>query len=743
MAKTNDFTNFANERPNYFPGQYLLEDDFEIQHKYLSDRQRYHHQSLHISGIIEGLEVEVVTNTKSVLVKSGSAINSSGDVIILKANITFSDFKNLTDGELYIQYSQDKQLQQQKDIADSYTRWQEKPIIGFAATTPVNSIKLAKLAIRDTINLDVNIREYSGLSLPNSNSKALTLRSAGNANPNLAILTGSLKIEANLEVNSSIFIKGENTSILGIGDILPEGNSSGNREWMKRGIKLCWNSDNLFLGLKDEGNNRKDAVVAWGDDPQDDLRFINVQSGGSVDGNELVRIKANGNVGIGTNNPGEYKLNVQGNQLLKGSLTIQEGKVNLNGNQQIAFTDIDVTNNLKLQLWTGYGLGINNLTLFYTADGNHSWRDKLNNERMLLTTGADGGLTVKGTGSSTFAGNLTVNGTISGKIDAANIATGQLDVARIPNLPASTITSGELAIERIPNLPASKISTGTITGDLTISGNLQCSNSAVTNILAIGDTPMTGNLGGNREWMTKGMKISWDTDSLFIGLKDEGKNRKDAIIAWGDDPQDDLRFINVQSGGNLDGNEVFRIKANGNVCIGTNNLNDYKLNVQGNQYIAGNLTVTGSLSVGVSVGSTTNIDLSGHVQLKEYGQNNLAYLQARDDSSNRDIGLRIRTQTKGTKERNLVEAVTITAGGEIQGKIWYSDEYTWTNGKADVKMGHSNKCVAFITHVQGKFAGGGEQVFTYIGSDGFWYLGGKQGGGGADVAVKARCIGSP
>ena len=76
-----DFNNFATEYPNYFPGQYLLEEDFELQHKYLSDRQRYRNQSLHVSGIIEGLEVEVVTDKKEVKIKSGSAIDNQGNLI--------------------------------------------------------------------------------------------------------------------------------------------------------------------------------------------------------------------------------------------------------------------------------------------------------------------------------------------------------------------------------------------------------------------------------------------------------------------------------------------------------------------------------------------------------------------------------------------------------------------------------------------------------------------------------------
>ncbi|ACC80122.1 hypothetical protein [Nostoc punctiforme] len=622
MAKTTDFTNFGNERPNYFAGQYLLEDDFEIQHKYFSDRQRYHNQSLHISGIVEGLEVAVIQDTKSVQIKSGSAINTSGDLIILKENITFSDFKNLIDGVLYIQYAQDKQIQQQKDVPDSYTRWIEKPILGFATTIPENSVNLGKLTIaQNTITLDANVREYSGLSLPNSNSKALTLRSGGNATPNLAVLTGSLKIDGDLTVagtiSGTIDTKNITSGILNVeripnlstdkitsgtlnvdripnlstdkitsgtlnvdripnlsankitsgtivGDLTVNGNITGKNlslsaDGSKRGVLFLASIGDYNHVLYNNLSNIDNEGV-WDGAKWNVFNGLNIRVGSGSSKSTAFYINNNGNVAIGINNPGDYKLNVQGNQLLKGSLTIQEGRVNLDGSQQIVFSDNGTTNQLKLQLWSGYGLGINGSTLFYTASGNHSWRDSQNIERMLLSTAVDGGLTVKGTGSSSFAGNLTV---------------------------------------------------------------------------------------------------------------------------------------------------------------------------------------TGSLSVGISVGSTTNIDLSGHIQLKEYGQQNIAFLQARDDSSNRNIGLRIRTQTQGSTQRTLVDAVTITPSGEIQGKIWYSDEYVWKNGQTDVKMGHSSKCVAFLTYMQGKFAGSGEQVFTYIGSDGYWYLGGKQGGGGADIVAKARCIGSP
>ena len=76
-----------------------------------------------------------------------------------------------------------------------------------------------------------------------------------------------------------------------------------------------------------------------------------------------------------------------------------------------------------------------------------------------------------------------------------------------------------------------------------------------------------------------GTLFTWNTDSLFIGLKDEGWDRKDAIIAWGDNPvgtissggPDCLRFVFVPSEGpfGLDPLEIMRLTPAGNVGIGT------------------------------------------------------------------------------------------------------------------------------------------------------------------------------
>ncbi|MEN9868527.1 MAG: hypothetical protein RL748_4117 [Pseudomonadota bacterium] len=142
-------------------------------------------------------------------------------------------------------------------------------------------------------------------------------------------------------------------------------------------------------------------------------------------------------------------LQVTAGAQVSGALQVSGAPIQLDGAQKLVFSDADVSNNLKLQLWTGYGLGINSSTLFYTAGGQHSWRDGANAERMLLSTAPDGGLTVKGTGASMFAGNLgiataaapacrlEVNGTVAFNdgsgfaVKSGNMASGSLTIGSI------------------------------------------------------------------------------------------------------------------------------------------------------------------------------------------------------------------------------------------------------------------------------------------------------------------------
>ncbi len=75
----------------------------------------------------------------------------------------------------------------------------------------------------------------------------------------------------------------------------------------------------------------------------------------------------------------------------------------------------------------------------------------------------------------------------------------------------------------------------------------------------------------------------------------------------------------------------------------------------------------------------------------------------------------------------------------------FSDEFTLNvpdNGiVVALPMLPANKCFAFITRVQGAFAGGGECVWVEVRGDGLWYLCGQALQPG--IRVSARCAGTP
>ncbi|TRT42766.1 MAG: hypothetical protein EWV85_24250 [Microcystis aeruginosa Ma_QC_C_20070703_M131] len=203
-----------------------------------------------------------------------------------------------------------------------------------------------------------------------------------------------------------------------------------------------------------------------------------------------------------------------------------------------------------------------------------------------------------------------------------------------------------------------------VNSSVIISGNL-----SVTNVLEIGDPPFAGNTGGNRDWMQKGIKINWDSDSLFIGLKNEGTNRKDAVIAWGDDPQDDLRFVNVLAGGEVQGKELMRIKPSGNVGIGTNNP------IASLDIASASRTGTHPTAVkGLYITGDFNADNDGVEFRHSSGTQGIGFgfntIYAAGSAANQDLGLK----PKGTGEvkvagslsvSGIVKAQTLTVSGDL------------------------------------------------------------------------------
>jgi hypothetical protein len=96
---------------------------------------------------------------------------------------------------------------------------------------------------------------------------------------------------------------------------------------------------------------------------------------------------------------------------------------------------------------------------------------------------------------------------------------------------------------------------------VTAPGNVGIGTTNPASMLHIGD----GLGGGYRPWMIRGTLVSQDTDTVFFGLKNEGLDRKDAVIAWGDNSDDTFRFIFAANQGAADGQEIMRLQANGTV----------------------------------------------------------------------------------------------------------------------------------------------------------------------------------
>ncbi|TRU87598.1 MAG: hypothetical protein EWV76_06650 [Microcystis novacekii Mn_MB_F_20050700_S1] len=153
--------------------------------------------------------------------------------------------------------------------------------------------------------------------------------------------------------------------------------------------------------------------------------------------NTIYAAGSNPNQDLGLKPKGTGEVKVAGNLSVTGSVT---GSVSFGSKVR-----------QMLNLWsTNYGIGVQHLTQYFRSDANFAWyKGGSHNDGELNAGGGavqmvikDGNVGIGTPNPSTkleINGDLRVTGTITGTIDATNITTGTLNVARIPNLSANKI----------------------------------------------------------------------------------------------------------------------------------------------------------------------------------------------------------------------------------------------------------------------------------------------------------------
>ena len=473
MSANYDLPSVVEKRVRFFDGQFLQDQDFVDEQKYHLDRDRRHLRLLHVAGIADGLAVAASAGQPNQLtVAPGTAIDSDGRQLALAQTATVDlpaeRFNDKQGVELYISYRESAEDEQAEAGSRDFTRWLERPQLtaiapgeAYAGATP--PVLLARVALDNAGRVTVNdtVRSYSGLRLPGPAADAPTLRTTASGQVSLA---GSLSVDGNVGIGTTASEK----KLTVAGDLRFTAtstiSSAGRLHISGEEILYLLNKSGVVVGKEWGGTG---SLTVQGD----------LQAGGaaSVAGNLLV----NGNVGIGTSTPG-------------AKLVVSGGAIFMDGTQKILFNDQDISNNLKLQLWSGYGLGINSGTMFYAARLRHSWRDQDGaNERMELLTTAEGGLNVKGTGASSFAGSLGV-----GAAPSARLSVVQKDAKEI----AGTVQSAVV-----------RVSAGSLAEAEGSEVALSSTGLTVTNNMSLGVRAIRTTKG--TDWRTTALGLGMDVDN--------------------------------------------------------------------------------------------------------------------------------------------------------------------------------------------------------------------------------------
>jgi len=181
------------KRLNYFNGQFLRENDFNLEQDYHLSLRRLHNRKAHTPGIISGLEV--VAGNSQVTVKAGMAIDKDGREIIVETDTTVN--VSAGDNGAHVVIALDERKSDPAVAPDPIrleTRWTESAALSLVGDVPASAVALAQIA---TV----------------AANGAVTLNSSYRRLYSAPVVEGDLAVGRDLTVSGNLEVKGQTTLI--------------------------------------------------------------------------------------------------------------------------------------------------------------------------------------------------------------------------------------------------------------------------------------------------------------------------------------------------------------------------------------------------------------------------------------------------------------------------------------------------------------------------------------------------